>query len=257
MNDSKYSRAHMESEIFEVDVVKLDIEGLSEKELKSTVKSNSAANYLVTQCEANDNKKINLLETMGFRVAGFPAVLTVNLHNFSNKFEKKIKEKKAIYTGFGMSKEKITIRPYVKTDLEEIKKIARGAFKSAHWYSTNVSMKKIDDFYVKWAENSCKGRAVIVLVAEQKGKVLGFNAVNLSNDKKSAQIDLIAVAPEARGKGIGKFLVAESLDWAKSNKLEEMKVKTEVINYPAINIYLGQGFKLVWLGVNMNKENNL
>ena len=54
----------------------------------------------------------------------------------------------------------------------------------------------------------------------------------------------LRVAPEFRGKGVGKQLFEYALNWAKSKNCRLLKVETQNINVPACRFYARQGCHL-------------
>ena len=168
----------------------------------------------------------------GFGIYGFPVVLTAKL-------------------GCPHRKNK-HIREYKKEDIANLKKMSKGAFRTVHWYrDSNFKMGDVDRLYVKWVENSCKGRASLVLIYEENKKVLGYVACN--KQKNIGVIDLIAVSKDSKGKGVGKELVMAALNHFKEMGFNQIKVKTDIRNAAALNLYNKCGFKITWIGLNMNK----
>ena len=100
-----------------------------------------------------------------------------------------------------------------------------------------------------WIRNSCGGRADAVLIYHENDVPKGFIACNIKGNK--GLIDLIAVSEDARGKGIGKKLVSSSLRWFK-DKVNHVEVNTEAINYPSLKMYQNNGFKVEWVGANLD-----
>ena len=102
---------------------------------------------------------------------------------------------------------------------------------------------------MSWVENDCRGRATAVLVAVLNGKPVGYVACLLHPENSAlgieahGDIDLVAVGPKARGKGVGLQLVRAALAWCRPHA-SRMIVKTQVINTPAINLYQRAGFQL-------------
>ena len=66
----------------------------------------------------------------------------------------------------------------------------------------------------EWVRNGFKGRAEAIYVAENENCLTGFVLLQLkmgANAEKIGVIELIAVAPEFSGRGIGKALVAQAI----------------------------------------------
>lgn len=92
-----------------------------------------------------------------------------------------------------------------------------------------------------WARNSVLGRADAVFVTRSGGSVTGFNACLLRGD--TAIIDLIGVAPQQQGKGLGRALVAAALAHY-SGRARRMLVGTQSCNFGSLALYQGLGFRV-------------
>jgi DNA-binding MarR family transcriptional regulator/GNAT superfamily N-acetyltransferase len=96
-------------------------------------------------------------------------------------------------------------------------------------------------------------------IAELVGERVG-SAFVMRSSQKVAKLRLLIVEPEARGLGIGRHLVEQSLEFARRAGYESMTLWTQKILTSARKIYAQTGFKLVgssrhrtW-GVNMIGE---
>jgi GNAT superfamily N-acetyltransferase len=186
---------------------------------------------LMYKVESSEMELIQDLQKNGFILTGLPVRLSNNLKNVKT------------YEGNN-------IRFFRDSDINLLSEIARNTFLNAHRYNDlNFDKKRVDDLHSEWIKNSCKGRSDVVLVYEEEGIPHGFIACNMVNN--IGLIDLIAVSKDMRGKGIGKKLVLSSLSWFKE-RASEVNVNTEAMNYPSLNMYLGTGFKIEWVGLNLN-----
>lgn len=188
--------------------------------------------YAVSKISVNELELINEMLNQGFGIFGSSLILKTKLD--------------------GEYRKSPGIRKYKESDLKELKQITRGAFPNVHWYQDKHFRKEdVDALYVQWLENSCKARAEIVFVYEENKEILGYIACN--KRKNTGILDLIAVSSRAKRKGIGKALVNAGQDYFKKNNFEWMEVKTELGNIGALNLYNKCGFRLEWLGLNINK----
>ncbi len=92
----------------------------------------------------------------------------------------------------------------------------------------------------EWIANYVKRvRGDTLLVARERGRVLGFLAPIVAHG--TAVIDLVAVAPDANGRGVGSALCA-----AFSARYRGMPriVGTQIANVPSIRLYTKLGFVL-------------
>lgn len=98
-----------------------------------------------------------------------------------------------------------------------------------------------DAIKAAWVKNSLMGRADLSLIAKSDGVVSGF--VLCVRREGNAEIDLIAVAPEARNRGIGRALVIGAVN-RYAGKVEKIFVKTQETNLPSRSLYESCGFQL-------------
>jgi ribosomal protein S18 acetylase RimI-like enzyme len=90
-----------------------------------------------------------------------------------------------------------------------------------------------------WARNNLSGRGDAAFIAEFRGQVIGFNLCLRGEDW--ALIDLIAVAPEAQGLGLGKALVEAAIRHY-AGVVPVMRVGTQITNEASMAIYAAKGF---------------
>jgi GNAT superfamily N-acetyltransferase len=81
-------------------------------------------------------------------------------------------------------------------------------------------------------------------LAERGSALVGCVAV-VAASESVAQLRWFLVAPEARGAGLGRRLLAEALDFAKAQGYDEMVLWTESVLHAAAKLYLAAGFRLV------------
>lgn len=58
----------------------------------------------------------------------------------------------------------------------------------------------------------------------------------------------MAVAPEARGRGLGDLLIRTGLDWARAKGASRVTLLSNTVLNPAITLYKKHGFRIVRLG---------
>ncbi len=106
------------------------------------------------------------------------------------------------------------IRPFLLSDLPDLRKIARKSFTLSRFYSDPCfPQDKCDELYDVWIKNSCEGYADHVLVAEIKGVSQGFITCHIRQNRLEGDIGLVGVSEQARGQGVGKSLVQASLGY--------------------------------------------
>ena len=127
------------------------------------------------------------------------------------------------------------------------KKLLQLAVESGIYSRFNVDAKigrsKYEELYKKWIINSVNKKiANKVLVYLDKNIVAGF--VTLGEKNSRADIGIIAVDAEYRGKGIGKNLMSSAENWFANKNYNEMQVITQKDNLPACRLYESCGYKI-------------
>lgn len=80
----------------------------------------------------------------------------------------------------------------------------------------------------------------LFLVAEEGGRIRGYIGMYFAADE--AEITNVAVAADARGRGIGRRLVASALARAAAREIRDAVLEVRISNENAIRLYEGQGF---------------
>ena len=80
-------------------------------------------------------------------------------------------------------------------------------------------------------------------VALDDGAVLGFLVLSSVLDEGS--VDNVAVAPEARRRGVADALVADAVRRAKERELSFLTLEVRASNTPAVRLYEKHGFREV------------
>jgi ribosomal protein S18 acetylase RimI-like enzyme len=124
--------------------------------------------------------------------------------------------------------------------------IARSVFRIDHFHSDQrLPSNMSDELYAKWTANCFRSLADVVLVAKKGSDMLGFitcKIENLTSKYRYGIIDLVGVANESKGKGVGTALGAEALKWF-SNRVSSVYVGTQCGNINALRLYEKLGFK--------------
>jgi len=141
---------------------------------------------------------------------------------------------------------KMQIEPFdpVRHDYNELigLTLESGVY-SRFFVDENFVNGEYEKLYTRWIDNSITGLfPFTVYVAIANGKLVGF--ITLSNKEGLADIGLLAVSKEARGKGVATELITYVKNIAYENGLNTMQVVTQLDNSPAIKLYESQGFIL-------------
>jgi len=83
----------------------------------------------------------------------------------------------------------------------------------------------------------------VIFFADVQGKLAGQIKV-ISWWNKFAYIENLIVNPENRGQGVGRALLANAIDWAKSNNFPGIMLEAQDDNVPACRLYESCGFEL-------------
>lgn len=84
-----------------------------------------------------------------------------------------------------------------------------------------------------------------VWVAEQAGQVLGDLVMLVRQGQHSARIYSVAVAPSARGQGVGAKLVRHAETAARASGRRQMRLEVRQDNVPAQALYASLGYEVI------------
>jgi ribosomal protein S18 acetylase RimI-like enzyme len=102
--------------------------------------------------------------------------------------------------------------------------------------------------YRLWIERSLRGEmADAVLVADLSNGTLSAplaGLISLEETAGTGSIGLIAVAQEARGRGVGTALLAAAHRWMLARGAQQARVVTQADNLPACRLYERAGYRL-------------
>ncbi len=199
------------------------------KMLKSILKQAHKEQFKHLVCKFNPEQiyVVNILENMGFYLTACTTTYYLGLN------ERKHPVQQSEYR----------IRQYKKSDELILKKLSYMAFGDKDVYldrfhaDFNLSLQKSNLLYMKWFENCVKGeRADIVFVAEAV-KPIGYIACRLNKlanetfNVKFGHIELNAIAPEFRRKGIYTSLINKALEWFKDKGVNIATITTQLNAY--------------------------
>ena len=136
------------------------------------------------------------------------------------------------------------IRPARAEDREAVQAIARGSFRSSRFHLDPALSGDADRIKAAWADNYFAGqRGDILLVAEQRGDVVGFLQALRTADGALA-IDLIAVKDAASGQGLARAMIARLARERLSERPPLLLAGTQAANLRACRLYESLGFRL-------------
>ena len=121
--------------------------------------------------------------------------------------------------------------------------IAAGAF-SRFKADRRFPEALFEALYRTWMERSAAREIadVVLVAANQAGSILGMSTISV--DGETATIGLISVRQEARGRGIGRALVASCHRWMADRGVYESRVATQQLNEHACRLYERSGYRI-------------
>jgi ribosomal protein S18 acetylase RimI-like enzyme len=135
------------------------------------------------------------------------------------------------------------VAPAAPAQLPALRRIARVSHRDSRFYWDVNLRARSDDLFETWIAKSCADYADIVLVAELDGAAAGYITLDYTSPSDNS-IGLFAVAPEARGRGIGRQLVRCGLEWLRSQGAAASRVVTQGRNLAALKLYQKAGFRI-------------
>lgn len=133
------------------------------------------------------------------------------------------------------------IRPAMAEDIGMLKEIAGDIYMDTRFYFDRHFPRDLcARLYETWIEESCKGYADAVLVAEQHGNPAGYITCHIYADH--GQVGLLGISPNARKMGFGASLIHAAVDWFAAQNLNNISVVTQGRNVAAQRLYQQCGF---------------
>jgi ribosomal protein S18 acetylase RimI-like enzyme len=129
----------------------------------------------------------------------------------------------------------VEIRNFSVNDAEFLTEISNEAFE-------DEITKGMSPFGPKRFLNLAEKAGVRVFVAEDNGNILGFLALAEGDIEVPAQIHLVAVTKEFRGKGIGKELVKKGVKHIEAIGKRKIKLFVRPWNIPMQKVCIALGF---------------
>jgi len=134
------------------------------------------------------------------------------------------------------------VRRATEADIDPLKAIARRNHRDTRfYYDGNFPVQRCDELYETWIEKSCRGWAENVLVAAKHGEIEGYISCHVRT-AGIGQIGLAAVSEKARGRGVGRALLANAIRWFSEEGVDVVSVVTQGRNVRAQRLYQRCGF---------------
>jgi len=220
-----------DTEFFKKKIGALVNEELSEKSLDKDLEDarNNNYKYIVCQLKSPQNTTINMLEKYDFYLSDVGIIWKMKVDKYLSMVKKRElgcndKPSKAILA-----------------DIPGLQKMIKPMFPKSRFYSDPFfSHKEADNLHSIWIENSVLGKAAdIVFHIPNKGFV-----TCKKKEYGIGEIILIGVKDRYRGNNFGKILMNAAVQWFSNNRIETIKIKTQLKNITAINFYRKLGFSV-------------
>lgn len=145
------------------------------------------------------------------------------------------------------------IRDFEPADTEALVELARTAYAPIpHRFHVDprLSPKASSELWAEWIRNACSGQwADHIAVAESNGEAIGYSTMKYYGDHdglcnaRIAQLDLGAMSPDFRNRGIITDVVIHHLEWLERRQADFGLVGTQGNNIPPQRVWLKIGFK--------------
>jgi dTDP-4-amino-4,6-dideoxy-D-galactose acyltransferase len=138
-------------------------------------------------------------------------------------------------------KEDPAVRPATEEDIPALRKMASHTHRDTRFnFDEHFDRAKCDQLYATWIENSFRGFAQAVLVAETDQTPAAYLTCHLKGDE--AQIGLVGVSAQQQGRGLGTKLVQQFFSWSRQHNARRVTVVTQGRNLAAQRLYQRNGF---------------
>jgi GNAT superfamily N-acetyltransferase len=128
-------------------------------------------------------------------------------------------------------------------DAAAVEAIARTAFRFSRFHlDPRIPTELADEIKAQWAGNFFRGgRGEHMVVAEHGGEIAGFLQL-LSGADGTRTIDLVAVAADRRGQGLGAAMIGFAA--RECGPPTRLRVGTQAANVPSLRLYARLGFEV-------------
>lgn len=133
----------------------------------------------------------------------------------------------------------LTVRPFTRADQQAVRALVLAGLQD-HWGALDPTLNPDLDDIVGWY-GTHGGRTI---VAEINGEIVGTGTLYRGDDT-TAILARMSVSGVHRGRGIGKRLVAELAEVARTEGYAGLECETTDSWQDAISLYLACGFEIV------------
>ena len=215
----KFELDKFNSEIFEIRMANIlsDEESLSKDDVAGLIENGKTEGYdcLSIKLDTAEKKQLSSFLANGFELVD--TLITYFIPVTENRYFPE--------------NPRLAIRKVSESDIDDVMRIARSAFKIDQFHSdSNLDSDKADTYYEQWAKNSCNGFADDVFLVEEteSRQPAGFITINYSEEK--ATVGLAAIDSAFHGKGVFTFLIAELIRIVKEKNIKYISYGTQLAN---------------------------
>jgi len=122
------------------------------------------------------------------------------------------------------------IRVARESDLEQIMQLEKACFANDAWSKPNMKSELL-------------ARHTTYLVAEENNSVIGYAGLSKLTSSTTSDIQTIAVSDSHRGRGIGRSLIQNLLDFAREQKAKEVLLEVREDRPAPHRLYSSLGFE--------------
>jgi dTDP-4-amino-4,6-dideoxy-D-galactose acyltransferase len=145
------------------------------------------------------------------------------------------------------------VRRAVGGDIPDLRDIASSAHGDTRFHAdSRFDAARCDELYATWIENSVRGFADHVLVAERDDAPVGYLTLHVATPDpapdaagRTARIGLFAVHERYRNQGVGRDLLRGAAQMLAEEDVTETSVVTTGRNIAALRLYRGEGFTTI------------
>lgn len=127
-------------------------------------------------------------------------------------------------------------------DEEQLRALGTEAGRWSRFFlDPQIPREKSEELYTRWIDACMEGSlADTILVIRQDGEVAGM--VTLEQTDRQGRVGLFAVAPAARGRGLGTTLMQAANEWFWQQDCLQVRVVTQRANVAACRLYVRAGY---------------
>jgi GNAT superfamily N-acetyltransferase len=136
----------------------------------------------------------------------------------------------------------ISVRTAKSEDLPALESLATSSHRHTRFYfDGGFPLERCGLLYVRWIERAQREAGHELLIAEQDGKTIGYHAIRMPGPEPG-RLDLIALEPSARGRGLGRALLRSSLRRLRDQGAEAVLTSMQARNVTALRSHERVGF---------------